>query len=509
MFRKEVWLVVSLSLKINVLPEPEVEFSNAKRDVDPKRGLTAHRPADHRGVRALKIGLVGLSDDVNAARRWLQDLHTFRPAFESNSNRFRNWPGLSDALGVTFDVEDRFVRTIDQSLYDLLLREVRVGRKFDELVDLFDGRISGLCGDERPDCVVVCIKPELGDLRIANPGLTSEERRALEYLRAEEESDQLALFQPTPEELKAAEALYTMAEDLLFRTFYRAIKARIMSNSDAVPIQVLRRDTIERPDDKGQSQATRAWNIAVSIYYKSRGIPWRPADLPRNVCFVGISFHHMKKRGGHLVYASVAQAYSTDIHPFALKGANIDHQQRRDRQPYLNASQARVLLEDILKEYTDRAGILPDRVVIHKTTGYQPEEIAGFLAGAKDRVAGCDLIWMRSTPFRMVRKGLQEPWRGTLCTIDDNCYLFTGGYVPWWNEYPGMHIPAPLEIGSARKTNIEARANEILALTKMNWNSSEGVSRLPITLLFAKRVGELMCEMSDNVAPNPSYRFYI
>jgi len=23
------------------------------------------------------------------------------------------------------------------------------------------------------------------------------------------------------------------------------------------------------------------------------------------------------------------------------------------------------------------------------------------------------------------------------------------GYVPWWNEYPGMHIPAPLELGSA------------------------------------------------------------
>ena len=72
-----------------------------------------------------------------------------------------------------------------------------------------------------------------------------------------------------------------------------------------------------------------------------------------------------------------------------------------------------------------------------------------------------------------------------------------------------MHIPAPLEIGSARKTDIEARAKEILALTKMNWNSSQGVSRLPITLLFAKRVGELMCELSDNVAPNPSYRFYI
>lgn len=374
---------MSLSLKINVLPEPEVEFSNAHRDIDPKRGLTAYRPADHRGARALKIGLVGLPEDVAAARTWIKELHSFRPAFEGNSNRFRNWPGLEESLGVTFDVEDRFVRQIDKVLYDRLLNDIRLAGRFDELVEHFEARISGLFGDEQPDCIVVCIKPDLGDLRIANPGLTPEERRALEAIRAEEESDQMTLFQPSPDELKAAEALYTMAEDLLFRTFYRAIKARIMTHNNAVPIQILRRDTIDRADDKGQSQATRAWNIAVSIYYKAHGVPWRPADLPRNVCFVGISFHHMKKRGGHLVYASVAQAYSTDIQPFALKGANIDHEQRRDRQPYLSESQAKTLLDDVLKEYVERSGILPDRVVIHKTSSYQPEEEAGFLIECK------------------------------------------------------------------------------------------------------------------------------
>jgi hypothetical protein len=169
-----------------------------------------------------------------------------------------------------------------------------------------------------------------------------------------------------------------MADDLLFRTFYRAIKARAMMHDEAVPIQFLRRDTIDRPDDKGHSHATRSWNIATSIYYKARGIPWRPTDLPKNVCFVGISFHHMKKRSGHLVYASVAQAYSTDVQPFALKGANVDHEQRRDRQPYLNETQAKALLDDVLVQYGERAGIMPDRIVIHKTTTYQPEELSGF-----------------------------------------------------------------------------------------------------------------------------------
>ena len=79
----------------------------------------------------------------------------------------------------------------------------------------------------------------------------------------------MSLFQPTPEELKAAEELRTQAEDLLFRTFYRALKARIMTHQNPVPVQVMRRDTFLRPDDEGQSNATRAWNLATSLYYKS------------------------------------------------------------------------------------------------------------------------------------------------------------------------------------------------------------------------------------------------
>jgi hypothetical protein len=500
---------VALPLKIDVLPEPELEFANAARDVDARRGLGTHGPVDDRGLRSIRLGLVGLPEDVDAAKAWLNRLAQFIPAFEANSNRFRDWPGLEEALNCKFLVEEAFVRTIEPSVYNTLFRDALTGKTFSELVELFDGRISSLFGDDSPDCIIVCLKPELGDLRVANPGLTPEERRALEILRAEEESDQLALFQPSPDELRAAEALYTMADDLLFRTFYRAIKARTMMYDEAVPIQILRRDMIDRPDDKGQSYATRAWNVATSIYYKARGIPWRPTDLPRNVCFVGISFHHMKKRSGHLVYASVAQAYSTDVQPFALKGANIDHDQRRDRQPYLNESQARSLLDDVLFQYGERAGVMPDHVVIHKTTTYQPEEIAGFKAAAKDRVAVVDYVWMRSTAFRMVRKGFEEPWRGTLCTLKDQSYLFTGGYVPWWNEYPGMHIPAPLEVGAALPTDMKERSKEILTLTKMNWNSSDGISRVPITILFARRVGELMCELSDNATPKPSYRFYI
>jgi hypothetical protein len=498
-----------MKVRIDCLLEPELGFGAGARGLEPRRALAISGPADIGRRREIRLGLVGPGQDVAATRLWLSRLEGYMPASEGNAKRYRDWPGSERALGTRFLVDEQFIRTLDRERLGLALERSTKREGFEELLDLFSNRIEGLFGDVAPDVVLVCLPEEVADLRIENPSLTLGERRALERLRLEEESQQLALFQPSPDELKLAEALRTQADDLLFRTFYRALKARTMTHANPIPLQVVRRDTIDRPDNKGHSHATRAWNLAVSLYYKAGGLPWRPVDLVENVCFVGVSFHHLKRRADNLVYASVAEAFSTEIEPFALKGATISHEQRRDRQPYLDDDQAASLMRDVLDQYEARAGVLPSRVVVHKTTTYQPEEAAGFRRGSLGRVPCCDLVWMRSTPFRLLRKGLQEPWRGTLCRVGGDTYLFTSGFVPWWNEYPGPHIPAPIQIGAEGETDIVQRAREILALSKMNWNSTEGISRYPITLSFAKKVGQFMSELPENESPNPSYRFHM
>jgi hypothetical protein len=500
---------MNATIKIECLAEPELLFGSGQTGVEPRRVMAKAGASDAVFARQIRIGLVGPPDEVALARRWLSRLNGVAVAREKSARRYRDWPGAPRAFGATFTVEDRFVRALDKDHLALTLSRPAPLDRFDELLDLFDGRIQSLFGDVRPDCIIVCLPEEIADLRTSNPRLSLREREALERLQREEEQAQYSLFAPTPEELKAAEELRTQAEDLLFRTFYRALKARIMTHQNPVPVQVMRRDTFVRPDNEGQSFATRAWNLATSLFYKAGHEPWRPAHLPANTCFIGISFHHLKRSGGDVVYASVAQAFSNEIEPFALKGSTLPHDQRRDRQPYLNEAQARALMNDVLDKYEDLAGILPARVVVHKTSAYQPEEEAGFRGVAEDRTPVCDLVWMRSTPFRLIRRGTQEPWRGTLCTVGAETYLYTSGYVPWWDEYPGPHIPAPLQIGSCGETDIRARAQEIMALTKMNWNSSEGIGRHPITISFARKVGLLMTELSDNQAPNPSYRFYM
>jgi hypothetical protein len=501
---------MSIDITIECLPEPMLVFGSGKVGVDPRSMMTRSGAADKTQGRDIQIGLVGAVSEIEIARKWLPRLNMMAAAHEKNGKRYPDWPGAKHVFGVDFTVEDRFVRVVDQQRLEEILHSAAQVERFDGLLDLYDAKIQGLFGDVRPDCIIVCLPDEIADLRITNPRLSEVERMVLEKLQEEEESQQYSLFQPSPEELLAAEELRTQADDLLFRTFYRSLKARVITSANAVPIQVIRRDTFLRPDSEpGHSNATRCWNLGTSLFYKAGREPWRPSGLPRNTCFIGISFHHLKRREGDVVYASVAQAFSNEIEPFALKGSTIPRNQRRDKQPYLNKDQAEALINEVIDKYEALAGITPTRIVVHKTSLYQPEEEEGFRAASDARIPACDLVWIRSTALRLVRKGMQEPWRGTLCSIADESYLFTMGYVSWWREYPGPHIPAPIQIGSCGSTDVRQRAVEILALTKMNWNSSEGIGRYPITLSFARKVGMLMTELPDGQIPNPSYRFYM
>lgn len=81
--------------------------------------------------------------------------------------------------------------------------------------------------------------------------------------------------------------------------------------------------------------------------------------------------------------------------------------------------------------------------------------------------------------------------------------------MPQHRTYPGPHVPVPIEIAPEGRTDVERAAADIMALTKMNWNSAASYSALPITLGFARRVGAIMSEVPQGQEPHPSFRFYM
>jgi argonaute-like protein implicated in RNA metabolism and viral defense len=90
-------------------------------------------------------------------------------------------------------------------------------------------------------------------------------------------------------------------------------------------------------------------------------------------------------------------------------------------------------------------------------------------------------------------------------------YLWTTGYVPRQRTYPGFETPKPVMIDVNKgEADLKAVIQDVLALTKVNYNACDYASGLPVTLKFADRVGEILTASPRGMqAPPLPFRYYI
>jgi argonaute-like protein implicated in RNA metabolism and viral defense len=71
-------------------------------------------------------------------------------------------------------------------------------------------------------------------------------------------------------------------------------------------------------------------------------------------------------------------------------------------------------------------------------------------------------------------------------------------------------IPIPLLIKRFRGTDpIEIVANDILKLTKMNWNGAELYKTMPVTIDFSKRLSAMGKQLEELGNKPYDFRFFI
>lgn len=68
-----------------------------------------------------------------------------------------------------------------------------------------------------------------------------------------------------------------------------------------------------------------------------------------------------------------------------------------------------------------------------------------------------------------------------------------------------MRRDVPAE-GSRAVTDV---ISELIALTRMNWNSADFAAAEPITLGFARTVGLILSELPPDVTPETVFRYYM
>jgi len=101
--------------------------------------------------------------------------------------------------------------------------------------------------------------------------------------------------------------------------------------------------------------------------------------------------------------------------------------------------------------------------------------------------------------------------RGTLLGMDElTGLLYLRGSVNFFESYPGLYVPRPLEF-SIKEADVTLRklAEEIFALSKLNWNNTQFDGGEPITVRAARRVGDILKCIPKDEPVQPSFRFFM
>ena len=113
--------------------------------------------------------------------------------------------------------------------------------------------------------------------------------------------------------------------------------------------------------------------------------------------------------------------------------------------------------------------------------------------------------------FRLFRGATYPPYRGVSVELDTNTHLlYTRGSVPYYETYTGKYIPEPLEIRVVESEESPATiCQEILSLTKMNWNNTQFDGKYPVTLGCSRKVGEILKYLPESQTPQIRYSYYM
>jgi hypothetical protein len=186
---------------------------------------------------------------------------------------------------------------------------------------------------------------------------------------------------------------YLLAIDMtsLGKDLRRAFKSMAMKFKK--PTQILLETTtgLTTKTRKLDHKSVIAWNLFAGLYSKVDGLPWGPVGLPQDSCFIGISFFRPLGQNNTL-RTSVIQAFDENGEGLVLRGHDFHWDDKEGKSPHLSEELAGKLIEMVLHLYKEeRKGQIPQRVVVHKTSRYEPAELAGFEA-ALSKVSQYDLV---------------------------------------------------------------------------------------------------------------------
>lgn len=499
------------------LDEPWLVFGYGQVMQNPKDGLLLFGPlSDSRSPNDLRIGIIGHQDGIKRYQNWVEKINGYIPAERPDAPHHIAYPGFETIFNCKWPMKPICELVIP---YESLMESLYIDNRHDAIyktVSLFVDEIQRYLREEEAHVNLwfVIIPEEVYTYGRPKSYIPAELRKKsfleMNLKKARELQKQPSLFIDWNE---AAEIFKYEVH------FHNQLKARLLDCRAVVQIV---RETSLSPDDfhaddgkllrRLQDLATLSWNLTTTAYFKASGRPWKLADVREGVCYVGLVF---KKDMTSLTSGNAccgAQLFLDSGDGMVFKGAVGPWYSETTKEFHLSRRKAKELMSMIISTYEKEHGKFPTELFIHGQTRFNELEWEGFKESAPKDTHLVGVRIRDDKTLKLFGPGKEPLLRGTAFVQSKRKgYLWTRGYIPRLQTYPGREVPNPLSIEICQGTaDIKQVMKDIMGLTKVNFNRCEFADGWPVTLRFADRVGEILTATPQAYALPPlPFKHYI
>lgn len=480
------------------IPEPKLLFNYDQSLEDPRDGLTLFGPFDQKKSKGFTVGVIGTSNGISRYKKWVELLQ--HPLFDKDNGRARpSFLGFETIFQIPWSNKPEVeIEIPENEIFEKTHQDDKYIRVY-ETVDLYASKIiDSIIQDEQSVDIWFVIVPDYV-YKYCRPLSSVEFELQIKSLNklnpriAQKSISQPFVFPEFNEQAKPYQYEVNFHNQLKARLLHYRVLTQILRESTIAPYEFLdfRGKT---PRGLGDLQASMAWNISTSLYYKVAGRPWKIQGIREGVCYVGLVFKQTSTDPNSKNACCAAQMFLDSGDGVVFKGDLGPWYNPTDGDYHLSHDSAKTLVCTAVETYTKSNNNPPSELFIHGRTMFNDDEWYGFCDAVDEKTNLVGVKIRDASDLKLFRKDDMPILRGlALQNSQSSGYLWTRGYIPRLHTYPGREVPNPLEISISRgNSDLRTIFADILSLTKLNYNTCIYGDGIPVTLKFADAVGEIL-----------------